>query len=268
VNQDQQGEFYTLEEVEHLLNLSQASVYRKARDGELPYVLPKHRKIGMLFPKGAIDVLARRQRREKAQQRVSHLSFVSSTTADLWVAVENARQLYGDEDIISFERALEWRDINPEISMSVKAGKYLAGMVTMLPLDEQIILALLRDDLREKDIPDQAIRPWADSALSVYIAGIAVVPTGDALMDRLRGRFLLYHSIKWAMLLAAQYDIKNWYSIGVTQEGKNLCQQLGFREVVSLKDGLRKGYVLDDILRNPSRLIQRMLKRMERTSTD
>jgi hypothetical protein len=188
-----------------------------------------------------------------------------SGAPDIWIAVNNARQLYGLDDVISFERALEWRDINPDISMSVKQGKLLAGMVTYLPLEEQVILALLRDDMRERNIPDQAIRQWMDPQISVYIAGIAIVKTEeeDKQVDSLRGRFLLRNAIKWAITLTTQYDIKNWYSIGVTSEGQAIAEALGFQEIMSLEDGKRKSYVLDSILTQPTKLVRRYLRNME-----
>src|SRR5712691_7839103 len=191
--------YYSFEETMKLLGKKKSTLYREAEEGKIPFDLPPDKKIGMRFPKEAIDTLVKRQRKEQASKRITHLRFEASTTSDLWTAVDNARRIYGPDDVISFERALEWRDINPDISMSVKQGKLLVGMVTFLPVEEQVILALVRDAMRERDTPDQALRRWTDPQISVYTAGIATVPTGKPQIDRQRGRFLIRHAVKWAI---------------------------------------------------------------------
>lgn len=259
---DDANAYYTFEEVMKVLGKKKSTLYREIEEGKIPFDLPTDKKIGMRFPKEGIDTIARRERKERADKRTIQLKFEPSTTADLWSAVDNARRLYGADDIISFERALEWRDINPDISMSVKQAKHFAGMVTFLPLDEAVIQILLRDDMRERDIPDGAIRQWTDPQISVYVAGIAVVSSENPQIDSIRGRFLLRHTIKWAITLTSQYDIKNWYGIGVTPEGQAILEALGFRETLSLEGGTRKGYVLNTALVQPTKLIQRYLVNM------
>jgi excisionase family DNA binding protein len=267
MNKKNEQGYYTIGEVAKILGIKKSKIYQEADDGNIPFELPAGKRIGMRFPKEGIDTIAKRKRKEeKSHKQQIDLTFKPSTIADVWMAVNNARQVYGPNDVISFERALEWRDINPDISMSVKQGKHLAGMVTYLPLDEQIIFALLRDTMREKDVPDQAIRQWTDPQICVYIAGIAAVKTGEKQVDSLRGRFLLRHAIKWAITLTAQYDIKKWYNIGVSPEGQAISEALGFREIISLENGERKGYVLDNMLSQPTKLIQRYLRNMENQS--
>lgn len=265
MNKHSNQEYYTLEEALKILGMKKSKLYDEVEAGRIPFELPPGKRIGMRFPKEGIDILAKRERKKRSQKQSIHLTFEPSTTADLWTAVHNARQVYGPDDVISFERALEWRDINPDLSMSVKQGKLLAGMVTYLPLEEQAILALMQDEMRERDIPDEAIHQWTDPQISVYIAGIASVKTSekDKQLDRLRGRFLLRNAIKWAITLTAQYDIKNWYSIGVSAEGQAIAEALGFREILSLEQGQRKGYVLESMVNHPTKLVRRYLRNME-----
>jgi hypothetical protein len=246
-----------------ILGRKKSTLYREIEEGKIPFDLPSEKKIGMRFPKEGLDTIAKRERKERSEKQSVHLRFEPSTTSDLWSAVNNARRIYGPEDIISFERALEWRDINPDISMSIKRGKVLAGMVTFLPLDEAIVLALLRDDIRERDIPDEAIRQWTDQQISVYVAGIATISSENQQLNSLYGRFLLGHAIKWGIVLTAQYDIKNWYGIGVTSEGQQILKALGFQEILSLEDGMRKGYVLNSATAQPTRLVRRYLGNSE-----
>jgi len=256
-------EYYSFTEVMQILGKKKSTLYNEIDEGKIPFELPPNKKIGMRFPKEGIDILGKRVRKEQVEKRTMHLRFEESTTADLWTAVNNARRIYGPEDVISFERALEWRDINPDISKSVKEEKLFVGMATFIPLDEEIIQALLKDSMREKDIADQAIRKWTEQQLSVYVAGIAIVSSEDKQINNIRGQFLLRHAIKWGITLTAQYDIKNWYGIGVTPDGQAILEALGFRQLTSLEDGKRKGYVLDVSHLKPTRLVQRYLGTME-----
>ena len=103
-----------------------------------------------------------------------------------------------------------------------------------MPIDESVILPLLHDKIRERDIPTKAIRQWTDPELSVYIATVTVKPSGRKQADKERGAALIRHTIKWALSLNRQYDIKNWYGIGATKEGQHLFESLGFQEIASL----------------------------------
>jgi len=280
--------YLSAEEVMELLGIKKSKFFDDVKKGLIPSELPEGKTRGHRFPREAIEIMARRQRKERAQQTAITYEFVPSTYSDIWNAVRNARRVYGPDDVISFERALEWRDMNPGISMSVRDGQHLAGMVTFLPLDEEIILTLARDRLRERDIPLESIRKWEDANLSVYIAGISIIATKDRAVNRRRGRFLIAHAIKWAITLTSQYDIRKWYAIGVTADGQNLLGHLGFHEIPiagDLGDRLlvesqeqashlqvpgeqdhevqpeveRKAYSLDDFLTNQSKLVRHFL---------
>jgi hypothetical protein len=65
--------------------------------------------------------------------------------------------------------------------------------------------------------------------------------------DRERGSFLIRQTVKWALSLNRQYNIKNWYGIGATKEGQRLFERLGFGGIVSLYNDERKGYRVEDI---------------------
>ncbi|HEX6479103.1 MAG TPA: hypothetical protein VF043_09685, partial [Ktedonobacteraceae bacterium] len=104
-------------------------------------------------------------------------------------------------------------------------------------------------------------KKWTDPRLSVYIASIAVEASGDINLDRERGVFLLRHTIKWAIALSHQYDIKNWYGVGATPVGQTILEALGFKEVVSLEEGDRKAYMLANL--HNSKLINKFMAEME-----
>jgi len=256
-------QYYTTEEAMKKLNKPRSTFFKEVETGLIPFELEAGRQRGRRFPKEAIDVMARRQQVKFKQKGPTHLVFSPSSPADIWVEVQIGRELYGDDDIVSFETLLEWRDINDEIYMSVKNAGQVVGYSSLIPLEESIMLPLLQDKIREQDIPIKSIRQWTDPNLSIYVSSVTVKPTGRLERDEAIGAFLIKQTTKWALSLNRQFDIKNWYGIGATIKGQRLLTGLGFTEIISIHDGERKGYLLEDI-RPTAKVINKLLKEMER----
>lgn len=242
-----------------ILNLPSTTFYRKVEAGNIAYIRAKGRKRGMLFPREAIELHAGRQKKQK--RKPVHHAFTRATNADIWLAIENVRRIYGEEDIIPYGKVLEWREINDEMTMSIKEDGQCVGCATIMPLDERVIHDLIYDRMRERSIPNRAIKKWTTPQLSLYIASIAVESSDDLEPDRERGMFLLRHTIRWAIALSHQYDIKNWYAIGTTSAGQKILEELGFQVIVSLDDGTRKGYTLRNLFK--SKIIQQFVDEIE-----
>lgn len=259
------NDYYTLEEVMNLLNKSKSTVIREANAGEIPSVLEPGKKRGRLYPKKAIDILVERQKK-RGRGKPPKIVFSYSTISDLWSEVEIGRELYGDDDIVPYEVLLEWRDINEEMFMSVKDEGRVVAYSSLMPLDENVLLPLLEDKIREVDIPLDAIKAWTDPRLSVYIASVTVNPTGNETVDKSRGQIILKHTLQWALTVQRQYDIKNWYGIGATKEGQKLFETLGFKEIMSLYDGERKGYKLGNSITPSASILNKMLEKDEVTA--
>src|SRR5260221_3730307 len=251
--------YISAKEAMEILNLPTTTFYREVEAGNIPYKLEKGKKRGMLFPKEAIELHAQLKKRSK--KKTVHHAFTRATNADIWTAIENATRIYGDEDIIPYKKVLEWREINDEMTMSIKEDGQFVGCTTFIPLDERVIQDLVYDKIREQIIPNCAVKKWTEPRLSVYIASIAIEESHDISLDRERGMFLLRHTIKWAIMLSHQYDIKTWYGIGTTPVGQTILEELGFREIVSLEEGDRKGYILENF--QNSKLINKFIAEME-----
>ncbi|HLG74999.1 MAG TPA: helix-turn-helix domain-containing protein, partial [Ktedonobacteraceae bacterium] len=88
------NDYYTLKEVMNLLNKSKSTVIREANAGEIPSVLEPGKKRGRLYPKKAIDTLAKRQKK-RGKVEPPKLVFSYSTLSNLWEEVEIGRELYG-----------------------------------------------------------------------------------------------------------------------------------------------------------------------------
>lgn len=191
------------------------------------------------------------------------LTFKKTTLANLWIRQQHSVKIYGEDDTVTYERALEWNDINDEMFMDALDSERLIGEVTFMPLEEAVIHLLLEDRIRERDIADKDIKQWTDSKISVYIPTIAIMSSGDPEIDGERGAFLIRRTIKWAIQLIMQYDIKNWYAIGVTPEGQAILEALGFSQVTELDEGQRKGYTLAEV-KKPTKLMNMIVAHAER----
>ena len=256
-------QYYTLEEVMRKLNKSRSTVIRETNSGKIP---SEGKKRNRHYPKEAIDALVEMQQKEE-EKNTSRYVFSPSTARDLWAEVTIGRDLYGEDDIVPYRQLLEWREINDEIFMSLKEDGEVVGYSSFMPINEGILRTLIEDKMRERDLPLDSIRQWTDPRLSVYVSSITAKPSGNPIKDKERGWLLLRHTVKWALTLHRQADIKNWYGIGATKEGQNLFESLGFTETVSLYNGERKGYYLENV-RTPVGLISTLLKKMEPPLTE
>jgi predicted DNA-binding transcriptional regulator AlpA len=234
-------QYYTAEEAMNLLQKSRSTFYREVEDGTIPSELEEGRKRGRKYPKEAIDAHVRRLKPKEKTKR----TFGLTTNSELWASSQNHLRLYEPEDIVTYDRLLEWREANPDIFLSAReGGKWIAG-VTMMPLKEEIIKALINEEKRRADITAEAIMKWTERNLTIYLPDLSVHHTGDTQKDRERGHFLMRSALRWALSLERQYDIKKWYTRAATPEGKKLVEHLGFEKIA----GKRDAYLLTDLKR-------------------
>jgi TIR domain len=219
--------YYTKEEVMKLLDKPSTTFYREVNAGIIPSELEGGRERGRKFPKEAIDAYV------EMLQHGGHenLKFVPSSNSDLWARVQSSRKIYSENDTVSYRKMLQWKEANKDIFMSVKAEGRLVGSVSLMPVVETTIHALLNNKILEKEIPIGSIRDWYAEEISVYIPTMGIVASGNKRIDSARGRFLIRETLKWALSLRQRYDIKNWYALGITAEGAKLLQHIGFTSI-------------------------------------
>ncbi len=256
------SEYYELEDLIKLLKKSKSTIIREANAGKIP---SEGEKRNRRYPKEAIDAMVEIEERKRKKPSDPELIFSPSTPHDLWQEVTIGRELYGDDDIVPYKTLLEWNEINDEMCRSLKYKNKVVGYSSLMPLDEDIIIALINDKIREQDIPYDAIKQWSDPNLSVYVCSVTVKPTNQPTRDSERAAIIIKNTVKWALALDRQFKIKNWYGIGATKEGQHLFETLGFKEIVSLYNGERKGYYTDEVA-NPTRLIQKIISRESYTT--
>jgi excisionase family DNA binding protein len=231
--------YYTPEEVMELLHISKSTLNRKAESGEIPSELGEGRRRGRKYPKEAIDAHVKRM---KPKNEVK-LTFGPTTNAELWASYQNHFSMYEPEDIVDYDKLLDWKEANNDIFMSARENGQRVGGVTIMPLTEDTMKALAEDEIKEQDIEPRTIKKWTEPNLTTYICSISIHHTGNKEKDRRRGQFIIRNAIRWAISLDKRYDIKRWYAIPVTPEGKKLVEHLGFKKVT----GKRDTYMLEDL---------------------
>jgi hypothetical protein len=253
-------EYYELEDLIKLLKKSRSTIIREVNTGKIP---SEGEKRNRKYPKEAIDIIAELEEQKREKSKEPELVFSPSTPNDTWQEVAIGRQLYGDDDIVPYKTLLEWGEINDEMYMSLKYKNKVVGYSSLMPLDESILISLVNDKIRERDIPLTAIKQWTDPGISVYVCSITVKPTDNLTRDSERAGIIIKNTIKWALSLDRQVKIKNWYGIGATEKGQHLFKELGFTEVVSLYNGERKGYYTDSVTK-PVSLIRKIIEELNK----
>src|SRR5450432_3864399 len=110
--------YYKTEEVMKLLGISKATLNRRAEDGTIPSELEEGKKRGRKYPKEAIDAHVKLLK-PKDQ---SKLTFGPTTNSELWASYQNHFNMYEPEDIVTYDRLLEWKEANKDIFMSAREG--------------------------------------------------------------------------------------------------------------------------------------------------
>lgn len=251
-------QFYTADEARKVLKMTKTLFYKEADSGAIPWIIDPDRKRGRKFPKVAVDTLAKMH----AVASTPKLEFGNATINDIWQGYENTLHIYGPDEIVSFQRLLEWRQINPDIFITVREGQKRRGGVTMIPLEEEVIHAIFQGKMSEQDIPDKAIKSWDDPQLSVYIPNISIEPASRKEARRV-GSFLVRQAIRHALKLNKKHDIKNWYAYAATPEGKRLLDGLGFQPL----EGVRLAYTATDISQS-TEVVREILRKLEDDDID
>jgi hypothetical protein len=251
-------QYYTKEEVMKLLDKPRSTFYREVEEGIIPSELEEGRRRGRKFPKEAIDAHVKLLK----PQGKPKLTFGPTTNSELWASYQNHFKLYEVEDIVTYDRLLEWREANQDIFMSAREDGKRVGGVTILPLAEDVIKSLIDEKIREQSIEQWAIRKWSDKNITAYIPSISIHHTGNNQKDRERGNFIIKCAIRWALSLDKHYDIKKWYAIAATPEGEKLVQHLGFEKI----EGKRDAYLLTDI-KKATKPIRLLIDKMEQEET-
>lgn len=231
--------YYKPEEVMKLLGISKATLNRRAEEGSIPTELEPGKKRGRKYPKEAIDAHVKLMKPKDDTK----LTFGPTTNSELWESYKNHFNMYEPEDIVSYDKLLEWREANYDIFMSAREGGTRIAGVTIMPLEENVIKNLIDGKIHEQNIDPEKIKDWSEDNLTAYIPSISIHHTGDKQSDRERGHFIIRNAIRWAIWLDRQYDIKKWYAIAATPEGKKLVEHLGFEKI----EGKRDAYLLTDI---------------------
>jgi hypothetical protein len=252
--------YYRKKEALEKLGIPESTFYFMVKDGRIRSYLPPHRKRGALYDKEQIDAIAAIQvATGEKMPSDEHLVFGTSTEVDLAQEVAIGLDLYGADDIVPLRKLREWWRRNPEMFLALKrTDGVLIGYSSVTPMKHEVILQLLRDEIKEADIDPRDIYPYStDTPLECYIASLTVVPS---LNQRRYATVLILNVARFIQELGRRgVNITAFYCIGASEDGRHIARELGFTEIYTSSDGDRSGFMLrsDDIGSNLARYYQK-----------
>lgn len=253
--------FYTAAEaIERLegAGLSESTFYRWVREGIISKELPKGRQRGALYPRTEVEEAIAREGRvlpsntvvQPAQQTEGVTDWI--TAADLPYVLALDYEMYGPDGYVDISITRTWWEKNPYMCRILYDGKdrrYIWGALTVMPLKEETILRLLRDEMKEKEITPADILTYEPGQRYYgYIASATVRPE-----HRQHLRKLIRSMLEFWCDQYPDVQLIKLYAYAASEDGLGLIKHLFFSPRYDLGDNC---FELDPHRYNPSPLVQ------------
>jgi hypothetical protein len=249
--------------------LSESTFYRKVREGDIQKELPAGRQRGALYLRSTIENIVQREGATSAEtkKRETHIGatdWVQSSDLPYLLALDY--EMYGPENVVDISITRGWWEKNPymcRILFDTKDRKHIWGAITILPMKEETIFRLLRQEMEERSItPDDILTYEAGNTYYGYIASAIIRPEYRAHFRELIQSIFDYWCEQYP-----EVKLQKLYAFALSDEGWDLVKHLFFSPRYDLSD---TAFELNPNQRNPSRLItsfQRCLKHKEDSLT-
>ena len=243
-------EYLSASEAMEILKMPPATFHRLANSGKITKHYPKPFSKHAEYDAKEIARLKSKFRRETEPEEKGETDWIKSSDMGNMYNLEYAT--YGDEtgnpSIIR-----KWYERNPQICRILynKADrKEFWGTINMLPLKEETIFKLLREEIRDIDLNAQ------EDIFTFEKPGVYNFYIASIIMDKKRKQHfpLLINSLFdfWCKQ-APERTIGKIYGRVVTEDGEMMAKRLFFSPLWEISD---TAYVLDVNRPNPSRFIQ------------
>jgi len=271
--------------------LSEATFFRWVKQGRIKkYPPPSGRLKGALYDKAQADALIQsspiknsrkrntthpsntRRSKTRPTKKVEHMEAAETDwiqESDLpYVFVLDA-ELYGLENTVSPLITKWWWEKNPyacRILFDKNNRKDIWGALTILPMEEEIIYKLLRDELKEQDITPDMIQSYdLGETFAGYIASVAIRPERMMHIFSLLGSVMDYWYEQYPGI-----QIKKLYAFALggaeeENDGIRLIRKLYFAPRYDLS---QNAWELNLALYNPSPLIRHFQQRLREKGTE
>ncbi len=232
--------------------LSESTLRRRVNEGAISAILPEGRVRGKLYPKA--QVLAALPR--KAAKKITETDIPGATDwvqeRDLPNLLKLDYEMYGIENTVDISITHAWWQKNPymcRILFDKNDRENIWGAITIMPMREETIFKILRDELREKEIkPDDILTYEKEGKYQGYIPSAMIRPE---------------HSQHFRKLLESIFDfwcerypriqLGRLYAFAASDKGLDLMYHLFFSPRYDLGEN---AFELDPYRRNPSKLIK------------
>lgn len=249
--------------------LSESTFYRKVREGEIQKELPAGRQRGALYSRSTIEGIVQREgaTATEAKIRETHIGatdWVQSSDLPYLLALDY--EMYGPENVVDISITRGWWEKNPHmcrILFDTQNRKHIWGAITILPMKEETIFRLLRQDIEERSItPDDILTYEAGNTYCGYIASAIIRPEYRAHFRELIQSIFNYWCEQYP-----EVKLQKLYAFALSDEGWDLVKHLFFSPRYDLGD---TAFELRTFQRNPSKLItsfQKCVKRKDDSLT-
>jgi len=244
------AQFLSAADAMEALHLPPSTFYRYVRDGKIKKHFPTPVSKHGIYDAVEIARLKKQLRLEERPPLVGDTDWVK--LSDLGNIYNLEFGVYGDEtgdpSIIK-----DWYVRNPtmcRLLFNKKDRTDLWGALNMVPLAEEVIYKLLKDEIRDVDlVPEQDILTYAEPGVfNLYVASIIIRPERT-----LHLKLLIDSVFDFWCGLAPDRQIGKIYGRVVTDNGEMLAKKLYFSPIWYVSD---TAWMLDVSRPNPSKIVQ------------
>jgi hypothetical protein len=268
-------DLYTASQAIAKTGIAKSTFQRLAREKRIQREVPPGKKEGF-YPKSFIDNLTfHLQGKTSYQEVLAVLEQIAPITPSLrgvtdWIRFDDLPfvqhldlELYGPDQTVDMSVTYRWWKKNPymcRILFNAQDRRDIWGALTIMPLPEELIYRLLRQEISEREIKPEDIFVYEPGrAYHGYIASVIVRPQHQAHL-----RSLVQSMLDFWCQEYPEIRLQKLYAYGASAEGRRLIRHLFFSRRYDLGNN---AWELDPMDQgNPSRLItsfQECIKRKE-----
>ena len=255
---------YTASEAAKRLGVHNSTFQNYVRAKRVRKVIPLGKKEGF-YPKEDVEKLAeelqkqpsRRRKQQKQLAVISTTKSVEEATTD-WIQYEDELnaynldcELYGFENSVSPDITWTWWQKNSyacRILYNKKDRSDIWGLLSIIPMEEETIFKLLRDQMSEKDIlPEHVLVYEPGKHYSCYVAAVSMRP------EHKHSFAMLLHSTMQFWLAHPEVHIDKLFAFALGSDGMQLIRKMFFWPRRDISDN---AWELDFSVMNPNKAIE------------
>jgi len=238
----QTKEYYTAGETKAILGITDGMLYNYVDNEALERIIPPGKKQGV-YRRSQVDQLARELKVFVVTRKRITSNFAKATKEDVPECAEISQAIFGAHFDVERQRA--WMNKNPDICYIVKSEGKTVGYVLLLPLEQEKIERILREEESALEIETREIGTFEpDKPLHLYMASIAIIP-GITLTEKRMYAARLISGLMGILIDLGKQGIllETLVARSSTADGIRLMRGMGFTEVPSITK--RKNFIIE-----------------------